>query len=274
MINNKRIAKLICEKCGVDVLKYKSAFLKNAVQKRIAETQSDNAENYEQLLDNNPEEAMQLLGSLQISYTEFFRNPLTFAVLEKVVIPSFYRTSDPEKQKELRIWSAACASGQEPYSLAVLLNEFNCRLNLNYRIFATDQSATEITKAQIGAYPLSAMNQLKLQDVDNWFIKDGDLFRVKPELKQNIDFSCFDLLDEHYSCPPASIFGNFDIIVCANILFYYKEEYRRQIISKLSQSLSGDGFLITGEVERDIVLSQNFEEIFPQSAIFRKVKLI
>jgi chemotaxis protein methyltransferase CheR len=271
MKNNQRICELMWKNEGVDISKFKSSFLKSSIQKRMRETQSDRSENYESLFENNSEEKQQLLESLQISYSEFFRNPLTFAVLDKIIIPSLYSKKDKQNLHEVRIWSAACAGGQETYSLSILLNEFNTRIKLDYRIFATDQSEVEIAKAKAGVYSLLAMNQLKLKTIDDWFVKQDDLYHARQELKRNIDFSCFDLLDEQHSCPPASIFGNFDIIFCANVLFYYKEEHSKKIIAKLRHCLAENGLLITGEVERDLILSQQFEEVYPQSAIFRKI---
>ncbi len=108
-----------------------------------------------------------------------------------------------------------------------------------------------------------------MKRVSKWFTKLGDSYLVNDELKENIEFSVFDLFNERYSCPPTSIFGDFDIIVCANLLFYYKPEYRKKIIKKTSNSLSKNGYLITGETERDILMQTGFREVYPQTAIFQ-----
>jgi chemotaxis protein methyltransferase CheR len=89
-------------------------------------------------------------------------------------------------------------------------------------------------------------------------------------LKNNIDFSVFDLLSGQFSCPPASIFGEFDIVVCANMLFYYKNKYRQAILEKTGNCMANAGYLVTGETERQILIDHNYSEAFPQSAIFRK----
>ena len=175
-------------------------------------------------------------------------------------------------RNEIRIWSAACAGGQETYSLAMLLHELlNCHSGeFNFRIFATDQSKIQIKEAQIGQYPEAALNSLKFKRVNQWFTKLGETYTVKPELKENIEFSVFDLLDEKYSCPPTSIFGDFDLIVCANILFYYNPEFQKKIIKKTRNCMSENGYLITGEAERNLLIQSGFQEVYPQSAIFRK----
>jgi chemotaxis protein methyltransferase CheR len=108
-----------------------------------------------------------------------------------------------------------------------------------------------------------------MKRAERWFAKSGDYYAVAPDLKKNIDFSEFDLLDQNISSPPASIYGDFDLVVCSNILFYYNETCRKSILQKITNSLSEGGFLITGEAERDILMSNNFLEVFPQSAIFK-----
>ncbi|MEI7504649.1 MAG: CheR family methyltransferase, partial [Paludibacter sp.] len=93
---------------------------------------------------------------------------------------------------------------------------------------------------------------------------------IKPELMENIDFSVFDLLDNTSSSPATSIFGDFDIVICSNLLFYFNPESRKLIIDKVTNSISNDGYLVTGEAERAILLNHSFTEIFPQSGIFQR----
>jgi len=111
---------------------------------------------------------------------------------------------------------------------------------------------------------------LTLKRKNEWFTKKGDASVVKNQIKEKVDFSVFDLLNDQSNCPPASIFGDFDIIFCANILFYFKREFRNKILEKLSYSLAKGGLLITGETEREILIQQNYKEVYPQSAIFCK----
>ena len=139
-----------------------------------------------------------------------------------------------------------------------------------YRIFITDQSESQINEAIKGRYAAAALNNMSLKRAGEWFTKRGDIYTVKPELKENMDFSTFDLLNEELSCPPASIFCDFDLVVCANLLFYYKDEYRKRILGKIGNSMANGGYLMTGETELDIVLRCNFQELFPQSAIFKR----
>jgi chemotaxis methyl-accepting protein methylase len=224
------------------------------------------------LLDENQGEGELFVNSLQISYSEFFRNSLTFSVLEKIIIPAILTDMDKTNRKEIRIWSAACAAGQETYSLAILLNQFrNVKgKKINYRIFATDQSEQQILEAQEGHFKKSALNYVSLKHLNEWFIPEDKYYKVKQELKDSIEFSVFDLLNEKFNYPPTSVFGDFDVVICANLLFYYKPEFRKKIIRKISRSLAPNGYLVTGETEREILLQEHFQEVFPPSAIFKQ----
>jgi len=269
----KYLTDFLVEKKRVDISRFDNTFLLKSIQKRMDETRCDTMESYYALLDQYPPESDEFLQSLQINYSEFFRNPLTFSVLEKIVLPSLAQRKSRSKRKEIRIWSAACAGGQETYSLSMLLNEFNTgKVNKqDFRIFATDISENHVGVASKGQYPKSALNMITLKRLNEWFSKKGDVYSVKSQLKENIDFSVFDLLNPEFSSPPASIFGDFDIVFCANLLFYFKPEYRTLILDKLGRCLADGGVLITGETEREILMKNNYQEVYPQSAIFRKM---
>ena len=141
----------------------------------------------------------------------------------------------------------------------------------DYRIFATDHDKSQVNEARKGQYSEDALSCLNLKRVKQWFTRDGEIYSVKQELKKNIDFSVFDLFNEQFSAPPASIFGDFDLVVCANLLFYYNPGYRKKIVKKTGDCLARGGYLITGETERDILMKHGFSEVFSQSAIFQNI---
>ena len=269
---NRIITELLLQKYSLDVSKYDEAFLNKSLEKRIVKTQCSTEEMYYRFLEQNEKEGALFLDSLFISYSEFFRNPLTFSVLEKIIIPSILLKKENAKRKEIRIWSAACALGQETYSLAILLKEFTYSdgEKINFRIFATDQSEWHVHEAQKGSFTENSVTKLNLKQLNQWFDKQGEVYCVKQELKESIDFSTFDLFNKQFSCPPSSIFGDFDMVICANLLFYYKAEYRLKILEKTGNSLAAGGYLITGETERDILKETDYREVFPLSAIFRR----
>ena len=268
----KNIKNLIMRTKGIDINRYDEMFIKKSINIRITDKLCLSEEMYLKLLENNDEEVDLLLGLLQNSYSEFFRNPLTFAVLEHILIPAIILKKKNANKKEIRIWSAASAAGQEAYSLAIILEEFqnNNYERFKFRIFATDQSQFQLSEAQMGDFEASSLNNMSFKRVKQCFDKNGSRYKIKPELKKNINFSVFDLLNEHLSSPPQSIFGDFDLVFCANLLFYYKPESRRIMLEKVENCMAEDGYLITGEAEREIFLNNNFKEVYPYSAIFQK----
>jgi chemotaxis methyl-accepting protein methylase len=257
---------------NVDILKYDETFFLKSINNRVVETKCKSDDEYFTLMQKSKKECDIFLNSLHISYSEFFRNSLTFSVLERIILPLLILKTKQSKRKEIRIWSAACAAGQEAYSLAMLLEEYNNANNekIKYRIFATDQCKSQLTEASNGKFDTSEITHLNIKRVKQWFTKSGDNYLVKPVLKKHIDFSEFDLFNEQLTCPKASIFGDFDVVFCANLLFYYKNEFRKVILKKVNHCLSNEGYLITGESEREILINYELKEVYSQSAIFKK----
>ncbi len=267
-----KIIEIIHRKHSIDVSKYNKTFLLNSLQHRIDETHCTSTEEYIYLMENNSKEAKLFIDVLHVNYSEFFRNPLTFSVLERIILPSIIMKKRNAGQKEIRIWSAACAAGQEVYSLAILMEELknNHPKKIKYRIFATDQSESQINIARSGQFEAVDVKNVSMKRASEWFLKQGDSYVVKPVLKENIVFSVFDLFNKHLSSPPESIFGEFDLVICSNLLFYYNQENREIILDKANNCLAGDGLLVTGETEREIFMNYNYKEVYPQSAIFKK----
>lgn len=268
-----KMTELLFQSHGIDISKYDDDFIEKSIIRRIQHNNCTTEKDYLSFFSENKMEGALFLDSLFISYSEFFRNSLTFAVLENIVLPGILLKNSNNKKKEIRIWSAACAAGQEAYSLAMLLNEHKSAEGrmINFRIFATDYSDAQVMQAQQGQFQSVALNNLNLKRVTQWFKKRGESYIVKTELKERIDFSVFDLSCEDHSCPPNSIYGDFDIVLCANLLFYYNAEFRKKIMDKARHCLAKGGYVITGETEREIMLRYNFEEVYPHSCIFRKI---
>jgi chemotaxis protein methyltransferase CheR len=272
-LETAKIIQFIKEDYGLDISMYDDSFLEKTIKCRMAAASCETGAEYSYFLANSPDEPTVLIGQLGNSYSEFFRNPLTFAYLEQVIFPMLFEKKKISKEKEVRIWSAACASGQEAYSLAILCDELteNAPGKLSYRIFATDINPEELANARKGIYPPASLNKVTQKRLQTYFTPDGEAYRISPKLSNCIDFSVFDLLSNHCFCPPASIYGNFDLIFCSNLLFYFKPEFRKHILSKAFHCLSPAGYLVTGESEREIVKKSDFREVFAHSAIFQKI---
>lgn len=261
---------------GLDVSPYDESFLLKSIDKRLAATGLTSVAAYRDCLADNPAEAETFWRSLRIGYSEFFRNPLAFSMLGQWVLPHLAEEKKKTGRGEIRVWSAGCAAGQEAWSVAMLLNDLAEAHDppLAYRIFATDLSEHDLALAHAGIYNADALGNVLSRYVRDYFVRQGDSFAIVPRLRTQVDFSVYDLLDERSSSPGASIYGDFDLILCCNLLFYYRPEIRRHILNKVCRALAPGGYVVTGETERDIVAEQHgLRAVGPPAAIFQKQRV-
>jgi chemotaxis protein methyltransferase CheR len=153
--------------------------------------------------------------------------------------------------------------------MAMLMSEMS-QMNgpFKFRVFATDRFEPFVKAAAEGKFTEKELGGLNLKRIEKYFLKKGEYYFIIPEIKKEIDFSVFDLFRKNLNCPTASIFGDFDIVICANLLFYYKLEFQRTILEKAVKCLAAGGIVIAGESEREILLQNNFKELFDNSSIF------
>jgi chemotaxis methyl-accepting protein methylase len=258
---------------GLDLSPFDETFLAKALQGRLTATSAGTWALYLDRLAGDRAEAEALLQSLNIGYSEFFRNPLTFALLEQLVLPAIVAGKENAGPGEIRIWSAGCAAGQEAYSIAILLEDLAAARQrpLPFRIIATDISGTALAAARKGIYEDTAVQNVRLKHVRDCFVAQGNHYALAPRLRSRVDFSAYDLLNERSACPPASLYGDFDLILCCNLLFYYRDDVRRRVLDKICRALCPGGFFVTGEAERELALKhERFRAICTPGAVFRK----
>jgi chemotaxis protein methyltransferase CheR len=268
-----KVMRVMRQAHGKELSMFDEVFLAKAVDTRRMGAPAETWTDYLDRLAHDGGEAEALLQSLSITFSEFFRNPLTFALLEQLILPSLVAVKDATAPAEIRIWSAGCAAGQEAYSVAILLEALAGARGhaIPYRIFATDISDTALAMARAGAYDAAAVGNVPLKHIRRSFAVRGESYEITPALKARVAFSAYDLLDEDSVCPPASLYGDFDLILCCNVLFYYRSDIRRRILDKVCRGLSPGGYLVTGEAGRDIAARQTrLRALSPPAPIFRK----
>jgi len=254
----------------IDASNFDDSFLTRIIDMRIRDTKSESYNEYKHIIKENIHETIVLKKLLNITYTRFFRDSLKFAQLQKIVIPNLVTMIN--KQRELRIWSAASSSGEEAYSLAILISEFEEELGIEipYRIIATDISEAKLEKGRRGVFRKNEIIDLKLKYIEKYFTNRGSEYVISEKLKRNISFSYFDLIDDRNIKPPESIYGDFDLVLCNNLLFYYNPEVQRKIIAKSELSLAPNGYFITSETEKILVKDfTKLKQINPNSSIFK-----
>jgi len=254
-----------------DISMFDKSFLEKSIDKRISALSLKSMQDYFNYLDDSTIEANQLCESLTITYSEFFRSPLSFAILEQWILPKIME--DKAGTSEIRIWSAGCASGQEAYSVAMLLDKLIAfRTNeTRFRVIGSDISEEALAASQKGLYDAASMRNVSLSNLEAYFTKHGEIYAISPKIKSQVIFTYYDLLSQANDYPQESIFGDFDLVFCSNLLFYYSPEKRKFIIDKIMRSLAPNGYLITGEAEKHFLQKQKgLKEIAPPSSVFQK----
>ena len=269
----EKIKRIMSEEYHIDISVFDNLFLSRTIEGRISELSLKIGSEYLSYLKENISESVLLRESLNNSFSEFFRDPLTFNLIEQLVLPKLFSRKESQKSGELRIWSAGCAAGQEPYSLAIITEDYRAATHkdLKIRIFGTDRNQKELNAASKGIYHQKSLRNVKLFYVSNYFSNSGEFYSINSNIKDIIDFSLFDLLGDDDGSPPSSIYGDFEIVMCSNLLFYYNTDVQEKILTRLSKAMAPGGFLITGEAETSIIESfRGFSQLNPLIPVFKK----
>ncbi len=270
----ENVTTLCKTKHGKNISIYDDSFLEQSLRGRMNIVNCHNEKTFFNLISNSELESLAFINSLSNSYSEFFRGPLTFSLLEQHILPMIFKNYETKQSSGIRIWSAGCALGQEPYSLAILCEDLvqNLSFKIPYALFATDISINGIFGAKTRKYDYNTIKNTRLSFINNYFSILNDGYTVNDIIKSKVNFSYYDLLDLDSSVPSASIYGDFDLVFCSNVLFYYKPEIQEFIISKIRRSLKRGGYFITGEAETAIVKSyKGFKQFLPMTSIFIKI---
>ena len=193
----------------------------------------------------------------------FFRDIKPFDQFKAFVLPALMRSRAARRQ--IRIWSAACSSGQEPYTLAMLLADEQANLaGWSIDILATDLSTEILDKAQAGLYSqFEVQRGLPIRYLVKYFKQQGERWQIDAALRNRVRFKTFNLLDE-----PASL-GGFDVIFCRNVLIYFDQETKTNIFNRLAKALEPDGFLVLGAAETVIGLTTVFKPLIEQRGVYQ-----
>lgn len=182
--------------------------------------------------------------------TFFFRDKTPFDLFENVIAPAL---KTARMGRQLKIWCAAASSGQEPYSLGMLLDEIP---GLSADILATDMSAPVLEKAKAGIYTqFEVQRGLPIQRLVKHFDQVGDSWRIKPQLRQKVRFEQANLLDDF------ARFGKMDVIFCRNVLIYFDADTKKRVLSRLASQTAQDGYLIMGAAETVVGLSRDYSPV-------------
>ncbi len=247
---------------GSDFTGYKRTSLKRLVDRRVRAAGVASYDAYRDLLEVEPAEANALLDALLINVTAFFRDPDTWQALATEHLPEALAGLEPGDP--VRVWSAACASGEEAYTLAILLHELLGADDFARRVkvYATDVDEAALSVARTGVYSAAALEPLGEQRRDRWFEADGERWRVRPELRNAIIFGRHDLLHD-------APIGRVLLLSCRNVLMYLTPDSQRRVLERFAFAVHPAGLLVLGKAEMLLTQSQLFLPVALQQRVFR-----
>ena len=233
---------LVHKKTGIDFSDYKLPTLVRRVVRRMSVNKSQTIREYLNYVIENHEEIEVLYREFLIGVTKFFRDTKAFEVIEKEIIPDIFK--DKTEKDSVKVWSVGCSSGEEAYSLAILIREYMEKTNtfIDVKIFATDLNKEVINKANKGAFTESIVADISLDYLKKYFIKKDDLYYISPVIRKMIIFSQHNVAQD----PPLT---KMDLITCRNLLIYLESGLQQKIIGSFHYSLKPNKYLFIGPSE-------------------------
>lgn len=255
---------LVYRECGINLTDHKRAMFSSRLQKRLSQLGLTSFQDYYDLVvgGHSDAELTTMLDYISTNQTEFFREPHHFTFLRERVLPEL------AVDKTVRIWSTACSSGEEPYSIAMTLSDtIDSPSTWNCRILASDISTRMLAKAATGQYSHEKINSLSSDLVRRHFLlgkgNRRELVKIKPHIANMAVFRRINLMDDRY--PIKSLL---DVIFCRNVMIYFDRETQAKVLARLSRYLKPGGYLFIGHSETMQGISDVFHYVAP--TIYRR----
>ncbi len=259
----QQIATIIDRHEQTDFSHYKTSTLSRRIHRRYLISGCPDLDQFIRLLETSAEERSMLRQDLLISVTQFFRDRPAWDFLANNIIPQLIAEAQP--QEEIRCWVTACATGEEAYSLAMLLDEAvaNSKKPIKFKIFATDIDRTALEKAAQGVYPRTIVNDLSPEQLEQYFALKDNSCQIVRRLREKILFTSHDLTKDVG-------FTRMNLISCRNILIYFQPQLQQQVLRNLHFSLLAKGVLFLGEAETLGYIEPEFQTLAQKAKIYQK----
>jgi chemotaxis protein methyltransferase CheR len=269
----ERLSHFIYNHCGIKMPPVKRTMLESRLQKRLRLLGISSFRDYCDLIFKSPNggsELVHMIDAVTTNKTDFFREPFHFTFLSETVLPEFIQRGGSRVRVPFTVWSSACSSGEEPYTLALVMNEFESQNpGFKFTIMATDISTKVLDKAKVGIYDENQTSMIPLSMKQKYFLRSKDRtkgqVRVIPELRSSIAFRRLNLMDEKYSIPEASL----DAVFCRNVIIYFDRQTQGALLDRICRYIKQDGYLFLGHSES--IHGFDLPLIRMSSTIFRKV---
>ena len=258
----QRILSHLRVRSGHDFRSYKRATVRRRILRRMQVQRAETMADYLAILRDNPDESSALFADLLISVTTFFRDSAAFDRLAGLVIPRLFEGKGA--RDSIRVWVPGCATGEEAYSIAILLLEESARHNVRpeLQVFASDLDEAALTMAREGRYPLAIEADMTEERLRRYLSRESDQYRVNRDLRDIVLFSKHSLLKD----PPFSRVG---LISCRNVLIYLDRELQQQVVATFHFALKPDGYLFLGSSETADMPVGMFQALDREARIFQ-----
>lgn len=243
-----RLRDLVREHAGIDFPDEKRYLLESRVKPRLLAQEVPDFETYaDRLEQGDTREIARLVNAVTINETAFFRHPSQFEALEDTILPELVRLHQQERSGPMRLWSAACSAGDEAYSLAILIRETiePRHPRMDYEIVGTDIDTEVLEEARAGRYRKRSVRNVPPAYLRDYFDRSGEAFVVDPAIRDMVEFRPLNLTDAQ----DMRRMRNFDLIMCANVLIYFNETSKKDVLQGLYRSLRPGGYLFVGGSE-------------------------
>jgi two-component system CheB/CheR fusion protein len=260
------IFEILQKRNGVDFSHYKLSTIKRRIQRRVLKNNIKSVKDYATLLGGNNKEAETLYSDLLINVTSFFRDVETFRYLKASILPKLLK--EKKKNDTLRIWVAACSTGQEAYSIAIMIAEIQEKLNdkTPVQIFATDLSEMAIKAARLGEFSKSDLKTISAVRLERFFIKVKSRYRITQQLR---DMCVFGTSHNILRDPP---FSRMDLISCRNLMIYFDAPAQKKVLATLHFALNEKGYLMLGKSETIGPGSTHFTQVNSKYKVYSRKK--
>ncbi len=252
-----RFIEKVKRKSGIDLSQYKEAQMKRRLTSLREKKGFTSFDEFFAEMNRNAPLFEEFLDRMTINVSEFYRNYKRWEVLENRILPLLI-----QEKNRIKVWSAACSTGEEPYTLAIMLS--NMMRKQQFEIFATDLDENALQRARLGVYPERSLQELPQPLKDKYFTGNGSVYTIGDAIRQAVTFKKHNLLADPFD-------SGFDLIVCRNVMIYFTEEAKDELYRKFSKALRPGGILFVGSTEQ--IFNPGHYQLEPEDTFFyRKAK--
>ena len=254
----------LSDRYSFDFHDYKTTSLVRRLRTRMHQVHVDSFEAYARYVDAHPDEHVTLFNTILINVTGFFRDTEAWKALGEEIIPRI--VEEAAETRSIRVWSAGCSSGEEPYSIALLLAEHLGERagEFEIKIYGTDIDADALTAARQALYRSDQVKDVPEPMLDRYFTRDGSLWRLRRDVRRWCIFGAHNLTQ----APPLS---HVDLLVCRNVLIYFNSALQTRILARFHYAVRDDGYLFLGRSESLLARSRLFTSLHPKWRMFRRI---